>query len=155
MATPLSPCLLGYFLLFLLTTLFLGSASTLQTWRIGWHSPSKSCGLPKISRLRRPDLRPHRTVSRPAITHLADQLNRASLSISSNIAEGNGRFTKPDRKTFLCIARGSVQECVPQLELARRRKLVSDEHHSKLKQQLEEISRMLSGLINGLDNRAN
>ncbi len=51
--------------------------------------------------------------------HLADQLNRASLSISSNIAEGNGRFTKPDRKHFFGIARGSVQECVPQLELAR------------------------------------
>lgn len=32
--------------------------------------------------------------------HLADQLNRASLSISPNIAEGNGRFTKPDRKCF-------------------------------------------------------
>ena len=41
----------------------------------------------------------------------------------------------------------------PQLELARRRRLVSDELHAKLKTQLEEISRMLSGLINGLDNR--
>ena len=30
--------------------------------------------------------------------HLADQVNRASLSIASNTAEGNGRFTKPDRK---------------------------------------------------------
>ncbi len=58
--------------------------------------------------------------------HLADQVNRASLFIASNIAEGNGRFTKPDRKHFFGIARGSVQECVPQLELARRRKLVSD-----------------------------
>jgi four helix bundle protein len=44
---------------------------------------------------------------------LADQLNRAALSISSNIAEGNGRFTIPDRKHFFGIARGSVQECVP------------------------------------------
>ena len=50
--------------------------------------------------------------------HLADQVNRASLSIASNIAEGNGRFTKPDRKHFFGIARGSVQECVPQLERA-------------------------------------
>ncbi|MCD6405936.1 MAG: four helix bundle protein [Planctomycetes bacterium] len=51
---------------------------------------------------------------------LADQLNRASLSIAANITEGNGRFTKPDRKNFFTIARGSVQECVPLLELAKR-----------------------------------
>ncbi len=68
--------------------------------------------------------------------HLADQVNLASLSIASNIAEGHGRFTKPNRKHFFGIARRSVQECVPQLELARRRKLVADEHHAKLTQQL-------------------
>jgi len=57
---------------------------------------------------------------------LAGQLNRASLSIAANLAEGNGRFTKADRKHFFAIARGSVQECVPLLELGRRRKLISD-----------------------------
>lgn len=62
-------------------------------------------------------------------------------------------LTKPNRKHFFGIARGSVQECVPKLELARRRKLVSEERHAKLKQELEEISRMLSGLMIGLDNR--
>lgn len=84
---------------------------------------------------------------------LADQLNRASLSIAANIAEGNGRFTKPDRRNFFGIARGSVQECVPLLEIARRRALLDETGHRESKDQLEEISRMLSGLINGLDNR--
>ena len=84
---------------------------------------------------------------------LVSQLNRAALSISSNIAEGNGRFTKADRKHFFGIARGSVQECVPQLELARRRGLIDDKTHAELKLQLEEVSRMLSGLIKGLENR--
>ncbi len=84
---------------------------------------------------------------------LVDQLNRASLSIAANIAEGNGRFTQPDRKYFFGIARGSVQECVPLLELSKRRELITDVIHSEMKERLEEIARMLSGLINGLENR--
>ncbi len=56
---------------------------------------------------------------------LVDQLNRAALSIATNLAEGNGRFTKPDRKNFFTIARGSVQECVPLIEVARRRGFIS------------------------------
>lgn len=88
-----------------------------------------------------------------AYGYLAGQLNRASLSIAANIAEGNGRFTKADRKNFFGIARGSLQECTPLLELARRRNLVEDKAHEQLKLQLEEIGRMLSGLIKGLDKR--
>ncbi len=84
---------------------------------------------------------------------LADQLNRASLSISANIAEGNGRFTKPDRKYFFGIARGSVQECIPLLELAIRRKLIEPNIHQSLRNDLEEIAKMLSGLIKGLEKR--
>lgn len=85
--------------------------------------------------------------------YLSDQLNRASLSISANIAEGNGRFTKADRRNFFIIARGSIQECVPLMELARRRGLLDDGAHGKRKDDLEEIARMLSGLISGLDKR--
>jgi four helix bundle protein len=84
---------------------------------------------------------------------LVDQLNRAALSIAANLAEGNGRFIKPDRKNFFGIARGSVQECVPPLELASRRRLLVEAAHVELKSQLEEIARMLSGLIKGLENR--
>ena len=84
---------------------------------------------------------------------LADQLNRAALSIATNLAEGNGRFTRADRRHFFGIARGSVQECVPLLEIARRRGCIQQTQHSELLANLEEIARMLSGLINGLDKR--
>ena len=84
---------------------------------------------------------------------LVDQVNRAALSIATNLAEGNGRFTKPDRKNFFTIARGSVQECVPLIEVSRRRGFISDTDHSSLKAQLEEMAKMISGLINGLDKR--
>lgn len=84
---------------------------------------------------------------------LVDQLNRAALSIAANLAEGNGRFTKADRRHFFGIARGSVQECVPMLELVRRRQLVNEPLHTELKDRLKEIARLLSGLINGLEKR--
>ena len=85
--------------------------------------------------------------------YLADQLNRAALSIAANLAEGNGRFTKADRRNFFVIARGSAQECMPLLELAKRRGLIKDEQHADRRCQLEEIAKMISGFINGLDNR--
>ena len=75
------------------------------------------------------------------------------MSLAANIAEGNGRFTKPDRKNFFGIARGSVQECVPLLELAARQGLLKPDLRRQLKDNLEEIARMLSGLIKGLDKR--
>ena len=84
---------------------------------------------------------------------LADQLNRAALSISANLAEGNGRYTKRDRRNFFFVARGSLQECVPLLEVGRRRGLIESVHHDELKTQLEEIARMIAGLIKGVENR--
>ena len=84
---------------------------------------------------------------------LTDQLNRASLSIATNIAEGNGRFTKGDRRNFFIIARGSIQECIPLLEISKRKQFISDDKHSVLLNQLETISKMISGLINGLEKR--
>jgi four helix bundle protein len=85
---------------------------------------------------------------------LTDQLNRAALSIAANIAEGNGRFMKTDRRNFFGIARSSVQECVPLLQLARRQGLLDADRHQQIKGQLEEVARMLSGLINGLEKRS-
>ena len=84
---------------------------------------------------------------------LSDQLNRAALSIATNLAEGNGRFTKRDRKHFFIISRGSAQDCVPLLELASRRDLITSDQLTVLRQDLETIAKMISGLINGLDNR--
>ncbi|MCG3179601.1 MAG: hypothetical protein BIFFINMI_01939 [Phycisphaerae bacterium] len=84
---------------------------------------------------------------------LTDQLNRAALSIATNLAEGNGRFTKADRRNFFVIARSSVQECVPLIEVARRRGFLGDQEHALLRDRLEEIAKMISGLIQGMDNR--
>ena len=84
---------------------------------------------------------------------LVDQSNRAALSIATNPAEGNGRFTKPDRRNFFTTARGSAQECIPLLEIARRRGLMQEPSALALRERLEVIANMISGLINGLDKR--
>jgi four helix bundle protein len=80
--------------------------------------------------------------------YLSDQLNRASLSIASNIAEGNGKYHKADRVNFFRIARGSAFECVPILELCKRKKLIKEDDAKALKERLDEICKMLSGLMN-------
>ena len=80
--------------------------------------------------------------------YLVDQLNRAALSIATNIAEGNGRYHKADRKNFFRISRGSAFECVPILELSKRKGLIKEEQAKVLKENLDEICKMLSGLIN-------
>ncbi len=85
--------------------------------------------------------------------YLTDQLNRAALSISLNIAEGNGRWHKAERKNFFRISRGSCHECVPILEICRRRNLITVEQHRQLLNELETIGKMISGLIQGLDRQ--
>ncbi len=80
--------------------------------------------------------------------YFVDQLNRAALSIATNIAERNGRYHKADRKNFFRISRGSAFECVPILELSKRKGLFKEEQAKVLKENLDEICKMLSGLIN-------
>ena len=53
-----------------------------------------------------------------------DQLSRAALSVPLNIAEGNGRWHKGDKRNFFWIARGSVFECVPLIETLKRKNLL-------------------------------
>jgi len=84
-------------------------------------------------------------------SHLIDQLGRASVSISLNIAEGNGRWHPKDRRNFFWIARGSVFECVPLLELCRRERLITDGSHTGLKAELEVLSKMLTALTKGTE----
>lgn len=77
---------------------------------------------------------------------LADQLKRASVSISANIAEGSGRFHKADKRNFYIIARGSAYECVPLLKIASSGGLLSAEDHLRFREDLMHVVRMLTRL---------
>ena len=76
-----------------------------------------------------------------------DQLKRTLLSIPLNIAEANGRWHKNDRKQFYYVSRGSVFECVPLLHIIYRKGLIDERMYNELYSTLEELSKMISGLI--------
>ena len=84
---------------------------------------------------------------------LTRPLSRAAFAIAATIAEGDCRSTRHERKNFFLIARATALECAPLLEVALRRKLLTPTDHETLKSQLEEITCMLSVMINELDHR--
>lgn len=75
--------------------------------------------------------------------HLGDQLERASTSIVLNLAEGAGKFSKPDKRRYYMIAVGSTTESAAILDVCLRLKLVPPELHSDGKAILERIAAML------------
>jgi four helix bundle protein len=77
---------------------------------------------------------------------LTNQLRRASVSISSNIAEGASRSSRTDFARFAEIAAGSVFEAASQTFITRRQSFLSGDQFSKIYTDAEELSRMLSGL---------
>lgn len=79
---------------------------------------------------------------------LRDQLQRASSSVILNIAEGAGKFHKNDKKNFYLIARGSANECVAILKLLKIDGIIPEVFYTEIYNDLTEISKMLSGLIN-------
>jgi four helix bundle protein len=85
---------------------------------------------------------------------LRDQLDRASVSIVLNIAEGSGRFTPADKSHFYLIARGSAMECLAALTLLQARSLVSPEAYRRSRSLLTRIVAMLTRLAAAMQGRA-
>lgn len=81
---------------------------------------------------------------------LTNQLRRAAVSISSNIAEGSSRSSKGDFARFVEIATGSVFEVVSQAFIAQRQSLLNENEFRQIYTDAEELSRMLSGLRKSL-----
>jgi len=82
-----------------------------------------------------------------------DQLRRASFSIMLNIAEGSSRFSKPSKRNFYVIARGSAFECVAIFDFLKSETLIPIELHAEFYNKAEEISRILFTMIKNLENK--
>lgn len=85
------------------------------------------------------------------IAGLRDQLQRAALSVSLNIAEGNGRWHHGEKKQLFWFARGSVFECVAVIQVMKRQNILSEETYDHAYAQLVELAKLLSGLIKSVE----
>ena len=79
-----------------------------------------------------------------------DQIQRSSVSVMNNIAEGFERKTKKEFSYFLSIAKGSCGEVRSMLVLSKDLKKLSTEIADSLLEQAEEISKIIAGLMNSL-----
>jgi four helix bundle protein len=77
---------------------------------------------------------------------LKDQLRRAAVSITSNIAEGHERNTKKDFARFLNMSKGSAAEVRNQILIARDLNYITVDEYESMRSKLIEIGSMLSGL---------
>lgn len=84
---------------------------------------------------------------------LGDQLRRAVVSVTSNIAEGSGRQSFKDQAHFIEVAYGSLMEVMSQLDLALDLNFIDVDTHSHLDMLIKEEAKLLSGYRSSLLNK--
>lgn len=78
---------------------------------------------------------------------LANQIRRAAVSVTSNIAEGFGRQGMKEKIQFYYVAQGSLTEIKNQLLIARDVGYIKKEDFEKLLEKADQVHRLLQGLI--------
>lgn len=84
---------------------------------------------------------------------LADQLIRASRSISNNIAEGHGRYHYQDNIRFCIMARGSLSETFDHMIIAFDENIITKEALQDFKIEYESCLKLLNGYIQYLKKK--
>jgi len=84
---------------------------------------------------------------------LTSQINRAAVSVVSNIAEGSERGTTKDFLRFISIAQGSLAELETQLMLGVRLEFSTDENTAPLLSLCDDVGKMLRGLQKSLEEK--
>jgi len=89
-------------------------------------------------------------LDRRHLHRFAEQLRAAGLSMSNNIAEGSGSYSKKEFNQFLNIARRSTFENANMIIMYQMRQLISGEQKEHLLEDLDELCRMISGFVQSL-----
>ena len=82
---------------------------------------------------------------------LCDQIRRASISVPSNIAEGNAKNSSKERIHFIEIAYGSLMEVYCQLILSKDLDYINDDDLKLIKVQVDKVGKLLSGFKMSLE----
>ena len=77
---------------------------------------------------------------------LASQMQRAAISIPSNIAEGSGKDSDRDFARFLAISLGSLYELETQVEIAHRRGYLTSENYYSMRTLIESLQKRVYNL---------
>ena len=85
---------------------------------------------------------------------LLEQIEASSTSVSTNIAEGKGRFSKKEFVHYCYIARGSLYETITFLEIFKRVGWISESDIIPLRKEAISIASMIKGLINSIKKSA-
>jgi four helix bundle protein len=88
-----------------------------------------------------------RNFPRDEMYSLTSQLRRAAVSIPSNIAEGQARYSRREFYRFLTIARGSLAEIETQITIAKSLEYLTSASNNLLLFKVAELGRILNGLI--------
>lgn len=83
---------------------------------------------------------------------LTNQMRRAAVAVSSNIAEGLGRSSSREKVRFVEMAYGSLLEVVSQSRVAFRQQMLGLEKFEEVKRLADDVARMLSGFRTRLQN---
>lgn len=78
---------------------------------------------------------------------LTNQIRRAAVSITSNLAEGYGRKTSKDKENFYIMARGSLDEVRNQILIARDLGYIDRSKIIAIEEQTDVVGKLLSGLL--------
>jgi four helix bundle protein len=83
---------------------------------------------------------------------LTNQMRRAGVSVSSNLAEGSSRISRVDFARFVEIATGSLFEVVSQANISLNQEFLTRREYESIFNSAEKQCRMLSGLLRSLDH---
>ncbi len=82
---------------------------------------------------------------------LGDNLKRAGISISNNLAEGSGKNSGKEKVRYYCISSDSARECMSMLNILNRQKSVTEETYLKGRDYVYRLTSMLYKLIGSVE----